>query len=887
MRTSLRAIAALSAALLVVTGPCATLRAEAQTTANTNASFTGNVVDQQSGLPVSGATITLTRAGSTVATATTDGDGTFTFPAEAAGIYSIGISAQGYERSIVSDEALTSTGTTALRIVIQRAASSQGGLHEIGRTSVTGSRNALATTTVINRNISADLIQKEANLRVGDALLAAPGLTSFNLDSAPGDDLNISIRGQRPSEAQALVDGDPIGPIGVFGGTNGGFNYQLSPSAALHNVEITYGTGGSALSGVDAIAGTIDFQTINPTREREFGINQSFGTQGRRQTTLSATGTAGRLGYALLNSVQGTWGGFQPGAVTQSGLLGGDLTSANVAANTWLVSGNYVLRNNLVKLRYELNPTTALTAQAYIGTSWDDKTGEGDNDFQTPQIVAYGAAQGGATPCTLSNGSGGYVAKTDANPNACFTPAQYAAAFSGPAGGTPLAFQTLSLQDYSARLNSTIGRNAVTVEGFANKYDQVYDRNLAGFTNAYWTIGERVSDDIVGDRNTVGFGYLGIHQLYTAGNYGSTGVTYQPDLGSSVGNVFVRDIFNATPHLQIFANANLKSANVSKQTTVDPRLSLVYRPNNADVFRVSAGRANEAPSVQLKSGNPNVSTQPGALNPNCGLNSIGSAPNPTIVNESANEIELSYGHHFGADSQVQVVAYENDVTNALFSNVLPLSTFGPGAVPANLADYLNRIDVVGHCATPATIANLGLSTTANAGAGRFRGIDLTGRLRVNHNVYLDYGYDLISARYFGIPDVSLRRNVLLVDGGQIQSVPFDKGNLGLDVTFGSTEARVDGFYVGRNNGLNRPAYTYFNGFVSHRLAKNLTLNLGVENIFNSQYDQYGRIGYAQYIPENQYGTDATVLDQALNGNGGERFALPERSIVLGISTRVH
>jgi outer membrane receptor protein involved in Fe transport len=888
LRHPLRSLAACSLTLFLAVGPCATHAVEAQSTTAVGAAIGGNVVDQQNGLAVTGATVTLYQAATRVASTKTGADGTFAFPAEPPGLYDIDIDAVGYEHSRVTDEAVTAGGSAlSVRIVVARATSSQSGLREIGRVTANSNRNALATTTVINRTISAALIQREANVRIGDALLTQSGVTSFSLDSAPGDDLNISIRGMRPSEAQTLVDGHPVGPMGLFNGTGGGFNYQLSPSTSLANVQIAYGTGGSALLGIDAIAGTIDFQTLAPTSRRTFDFSQSFGDQGRMQTAISATGTAGRLGYAASFGIAGTYGGFKPQTITQTGLLTGDLTSGNVAANTWLVSGAYLQRNDLLKLRYALSNTSSLQLTGMVATTWDDKTGEGDNDFITPGQVLYNAQQS-ATTCTLPGGGTGYVVVTDANPTACFTPNQYASAFSGPFGGSHVAWQSLRLHDYDGRYTGTFGRHNVVAEGFANAYYQLYDRNYGGFTNRYQTFGERVSDDIVTDRNSFGFGFLAMHQLYQAGTYGNGGpIKNRPDLGSTLTNAFLRDVLTVNPALQIFANANLKHSSVSQQTTLDPRLAFVYRPNSYDVWRISAGRGSEAPNAQLKAGAPIVSTQPDALNPSCGaLNSIGSAPNTALDQESAKELEISYGHRLQGDSQIQIVGYEEDVTNVIFSNNLPLTSFGSSAVPQNLQAYLTRLSTV--CGPSSSIANLALTAAANAGAGRFQGIDFTGRYRISPSFYADFGWDIASARYFGVPVVSQMNNGALRDGQPIVGVPFSKGTLGFDWTLKDrTEMRIDGYFVGRNNALLRAPYGYADAFVARPFGRTLNVSLGVKNLFNSAYDQYGRIGLAQFIPENQFYHDANAIQQNFGCCYGERFGLPQRSFVLTLSTRTH
>jgi outer membrane receptor protein involved in Fe transport len=882
MKLTARAVATLlSVAMLPLSGLPAAAQSpggSSTTAAAQNSSITGAVVDQQTGLPLSNATVSLFQGPKRIAQTTTNAKGAFAFQ-EPGGIYDIVVDAQGYQSSRASDEALTGSSAINVSIVLPRATSGSQGIREIGHVSASSSRNALATTTVVNRNISGDLIGRESNLRVGDALLAQPGLTSFSLDSAPGDDLNISIRGMRPSEVQTMVEGTPVGPLGVFTGTGGGFNYQLTPPFGLSNVQITYGSGGSALLGVDALAGTIDFQSLNPTARPEGYIEQGVGSEGILRTIEQATGTVGKLGYAFSNGVAGTVGGFDPGTTLQRGDLGGNDTSTNIAASTWNVSGNYLLRNNVAKLRYQFTPSTALQVSSYISTSFDDKTGEGDNDYVTPAYAIYAGQQSGLG-CTLPGGGAGLTETVDAG-NQCVTQTKYGADNSGPAGGSAIAYQTQSLQAYDARLTTSSGAHNLAFEGFANQSNLLYNRNEAGHTDQYWTFGYRVSDDIVSNHNDVGIGYFSEHQLFTAGNFGSSGVQDLPGVYSSLGNIFVRDIYNLTSTVTAFVNGNLKSSSVDKQSSFGPRVALVYRPDATNVFRVSAGRSTETPTASLMASQLNISSQPGALNPGCGNISIGSDSNPNLKPETGNELEASYGHRFSQDTQIQVVGYEDDITNAIFQNFLPLSAFGPGATPSNISQYYAQMAKYG-CTAPV----FGLSAADNAGAGRFRGIDATGRYRISHNFYLDYGYDLMSARYYGIPVTDMINSVSLINGGQIGGVPYQKANLAVDYTLGdNTEVRVDGFFQGKNNALYRPPFFYADGFISRPLQHNMFINVGVSNIFNSAYQQYGLFGNAVYVPENQYGTDANSVAEQFSGVNGEEFGLPQRAVTVSISAK--
>jgi hypothetical protein len=859
------------------------------------ATISGTLVDQQSGLPVANAKIVLYQGTKRTADTTSNPNGEFQFTNADPGVYTLEISAVGYQTGQSADLYAFAGQSTAIRTVLVRATTQTGGLREIA--SVTSSSHGLQTSSVITQQISSQTIQREGVLRVADALTALPGVSANDLDSAPGDDLHINLRGLPGSETSALIDGLPTGPVGVGSGQRGGYNFQLSPSFALSNVQVAYGTGGTALYGTDTVGGAIDFQTIDPTVTPASSVELGFGTQGRQQSVVTATGTSGRLGYALEGSVQGTWGNFKPGAFTQNGLLlsGGngyvaDASPSNVALNTYPVSGNYLLRTNLLKLRYHLTPQTSLTALGYVATSWDDKSGEGDNDALSREYV------GAYFDATVAPGANCVPVKvTDAGATQCFTRNQLVNNFNGALGGGGTAWQALRNQHYSLRLDTEHGHNQISASTFFDTFNTLYDRypigaSNNGHVNNYQTVGERISDDIVSEKNDLGFGVYAFNQREIDQFFDATGITTTPTLNSSFTNFFVRDSFTPNPHFSAFASGWFKNNSITNRSEFSPRLTLVFRPTYRDVVRFSAGHSEGVPQVGLLHSAVAYNTSPTNItNPNCQLQTVAQSSNPTLQSEKATDLEASIGHRFGNDTNLQLTGYSMNETGVLFSNVVPLGTFGL-APPANLlSQYLQQLDNNCSAKIPgytASIANLGTTTVFNAGAGRFQGLTFQGRVRFTPHAYFDFNYSTISARYFNMPQLSLQNNVTLIDGGQIGRVPFQQGSLGVDFSSNKGfEARLDGYYVGNNNGLQRKPYTFFNGAISEQV-RNLTFSLGAYNLFNSQYDSFGRIGEGVFVPENPYGTDTTALQQAFNSGIGEQFGLPQRSILFTVTSRI-
>ncbi|HEY4440383.1 MAG TPA: carboxypeptidase regulatory-like domain-containing protein, partial [Candidatus Elarobacter sp.] len=517
----------------------------AQTVPGPTTTIVGTVVAQENGLSVAGASVVLYQGTTVVDKTNTNVDGQYTFAGKPAGIYSVEISATGYQGVRVDDVVSASGSTATLRTPLLRATTANvNALKVIGSTSATGRASSLASTTTIQHDIDPVQLQQQGFLKAADAIAQLPGV---NLTGGPhtiGDDTSVDIRGMGAGEVRPLIDGHPIGPLGVL--NQDYYNYVNSPFSLLNNIQVTVGSGASGLYGVDVIGGTIDFQTLNPTAQPHGELTQQWGQDGTLGTIVKTTGTVGRLGYALGHSVLGSYGDFSPGPIFQGArpnnnqnlpnggacVASNDLTSCNTALNTYSVSANYKVLNDLAKLRYHFTPTTALTLTAYAGNTHQDSTGNGDND-NIPYATRLGQIQTLPQTCP-----GGYLVVTDSNPNACYTAQQWAAASYGPYGGGEDRNRGTSLQDFSALLTTQFGAHAVAISAFSDFYNyHKYSSGAAGldptghfvvgtgtYSDNYLTHGFLISDDIATATNDFGFGYFVEHQKESGNNiaYDST-----------------------------------------------------------------------------------------------------------------------------------------------------------------------------------------------------------------------------------------------------------------------------------------------------------------------------------------------------------------------------
>ena len=891
----------------------------------------GFVVDQVNGLPIPGASIALYRGDVVVRSVKSKPSGGFDIDDVPAGTYTVAISAPGYQNSRSREFVVTRGEETNLNVAVTRATESQGALRTIGSTSVSAA-STLASTTTITRTLDPQLLQNENNLNAGYALVRLPGVNSTGLSSSVSDDQFLNIRGLGESETQTLLDGHPIGPQGVYGINGGGnfptgFNYSDSPLFGLSKVQVTFGSGAIGLYGVDAIGGTVDMQTLNPTPKQSINFWEGGGDQGRQQTAFNISGTSGRLGYALAGGVQGTYGMFAPGLVAQTGRPnnnsnlnnGGactapnDISSCNLALNTYSVSQNSTLRSGLAKLRYNLSSNTTFTSTIFASGQESDSTGNGDNDnipYDTRLAQIKSSPGNCALPGDPAGKTSGYLVITqEGAPQQCYTASQFALNSYGPYGGGADRNRGADTADYDFKLQSTSGKNIFTADGYYNYYKFYKSSEEASgldptgtefagtaYSQFVNTQGYLVSDDIQNVKSDVGFGYFGEYQNDSRLDYNSVNqgiANYVTPASSHYNSGFVRGSFELADKFSLFANFWVKNDTAIGDTNFDPRLSLVFRPGAADVLRVTFGHSTGDPAAELKStAPPTIDVNPTSINPSCTpFNQVGTSGNPGIEPERANDYELGYAHRFDSGSSVQANLYYTSVQNQLFQASEPLSQFGAVVIsPTLLQEIADRIGSV--CSGvdpshPATVLPfLSIGTTFNAARAVSKGVEISGRQRMTRHFYLDYSYDLQSVVQNGINANILQNNPFVINGGQVQGIPIDQATAGIDYANRGFEARLDGYVVGSNNPSSRPAYNAWNGFVSQAIAKALVVNLGVQNVFNQAWQRYGYFGHAPLIPENQYFNDTTAIQQYLSTGSNEEFGLPIRSFQLTLSSHV-
>lgn len=710
------------------------------------ATVIGTVVDQRSALPIKDATVELLSGVTVSASAKTDAYGSFAISDVTPGTYDVSVAAKGYSPSTTLNVGVAAGAVVTLNAALVQAANTSN-LHTIGTVTVTGS--ALASATAITQVVNVQNVVSTGQIRFANLLATLPAI-NLSTSSSPGDDVSINIRGFGSTETATLLDGRPVGPFGV--GAPDAYNFADSPLFALSSVDVTYGSGSQGLYGSDAVAGAVTMHLLEPTTTPHEVFEQQVGTDGILGSALDLTGTQGKFGYVGavgVSGLSGTLNGdiFQsarpellaPGSVNPpfacANASGIDVSKCDQAVDTYPVNQNTKLTSELGKFRYALSANTNVTLSAFSGVQVANSTGNGDNDF-LPYATRLAQIKSSPANCSTTGGSvdNGYQVITDPFTSAmsCYSAPQWAAVSYGPDGGGNGRNRSASMRDYDLHLNSTEGVNHIALDSYVNNYDYEKDSSLSGglsangfklgtpdFTNFYNTHGYLASDDLIGAANDFGFGYASLQQIQSGSQLAGIGANgnfaFIPDFPTSKfgeSSFFVRDTHEFGDRFSGFLNAWVKKINGVSGETFDPRVTGQYRPDSNDVIRLTYGHSDGPPAPELSATGPLFEPDPGAslTNVSCSphSNTLGaSLGNPNLTDESANDVELGYGHGFAGGSTFQVNAYATNVTNELFGANLPLTTIGINNITfasGALQNYLTHLITQGCLPAGATIA---------------------------------------------------------------------------------------------------------------------------------------------------------------------------------------
>ena len=223
------------------------------------ATFKGKISAE--GKPVLGADVIL-RKGQEVKGTSSQASGDYQVKVPA-GTYKLTISSVGF-KTITQDISLTENE------VLSRNFSLEKDLLEIDQVVVTATRNIIPQykSPVVVSKVTGHIFETTQSLSLAEGLNFTPGLrTETNCQNCGFNQLRIN--GLEGSYSQILVNGRP-----VFSSLAGVYGLEMIPANMIDRVEVVRGAG-SVLYGGNAIGGTVNILTKDPTRNT-FSVGNSL-----------------------------------------------------------------------------------------------------------------------------------------------------------------------------------------------------------------------------------------------------------------------------------------------------------------------------------------------------------------------------------------------------------------------------------------------------------------------------------------------------------------------------------------------------------------------------------------------------------------------------------
>ena len=430
--------------------------AAAQTITVAPAAISGSVNSERG--PVGGAAVTV--SGPVLRTAITRADGTFSLTDLAPGIYTIVVKAAGYQAASRENVVVTE-GETVVNVALSGVQTS-GGLKEIAKvTTVARSGNFNITPASVDV-ISSQTLTERDTPRVRQELETIPGVSLSRSSLYTGNTSTVfdnvvfaAVRGGQPFETGTLVDGHPM----YGAASNAGFSIGWIPPEFLQRVDVVKGPGATTPSISNAINGSVNFVTLDPSRTATGGMfsieTDGFGgsIERLRYVNRLTSKLSAAVGYQLWDSPGPSNGSQEYFLVgkNNTNLINGQPFANCVGTNCQFTLSpnagayyqNFILapyviqglgccttdqtaftsRSPLIKLRYDFSPSFFVDA-GYFGNQTFQQVpltlgtyifapGAGYSGSVQPGVVTAVAGYGGGTTAPVSGT--GYVSAMTLN----------------------------------------------------------------------------------------------------------------------------------------------------------------------------------------------------------------------------------------------------------------------------------------------------------------------------------------------------------------------------------------------------------------------------------------------------------------------------------------
>ncbi len=700
-------------------------------------------VHSPSGAPLAGVHIVV-HSNAASANATSDERGNFTLNS-GPGAYELDASTRGYQSASILFSLVRDS-----RINVGLEPVNAPTLRTIATVTVDGRLTpilgAIPTITVSRADF-----ERVGNQQIVQGLQALPGATFTRPDGGASSAIAVvSLRGPDPSESLIALDGQLLND-----GNTGDLDLSRLPVAAFSSVSVSEGLGPEDANGSNTFGGAINFVSLRPTLAPHSAYSLSAGSFGNTEGWFNATGSHGRLGYALAADDQN-----QAGYVNQTVLLNGTTPTP--------LGSSLASHLGLTDLVWTFSQRADITARVFaLGNVRDQSSSINGID-------------------RLNSDKG----------------TQLYGQFIGP-GDQSLA-QVIRAYQITDRMPLGAGEltssfsasnNSVSING--NASDPAYDVTHNDHRyNAALTWEREFSTS----RFALG-GYTRYESLAFLAPPSTTPLTpfqAQPKLGQTINVLYARGQFAPTRKLRLEGGA-FESRYTSFGSNLDGRFAALYSSDPHTTVRFSLGTGFRAPLLIERYQFPL-----GQLGQD-GLGVFVGQGNPKEHPEHATEYELGISHEFTA-ATLDFSLYRTNLRN-------PIEVYYPIALAESGGCTANSVDnpIPGCVSFNSNVGNAVYEGAELRYVQRFVPQHLF--LTVLYGLNIAYPKDLNA--FYSNPTSAAN----LVDNQQFPGIPQQQGSLQLDWAANSWHAGAQAIFRGNNNELNQHPFTTVNALFGKTIGR--------------------------------------------------------------------
>jgi outer membrane cobalamin receptor len=754
-------------------------------------------VHTPSGAPISQARIVF--SGPQHVVATTDAAGNASVTARA-GRYELSVSAPGYV-AVAVDTGYIVAGSK-VDVALEPVDSAK--LRVVGRVTVNGwtalDRNVVPEATVTRSQMDALGYQN-----VLESLGQVPSTIIQHPDAgAPTTPAVASLRGPDPSESLITLDGQVLND-----GNTGDLDLSEFAVPAFESVDVTEGLGPIDSEASNTFGGAVNFVSLQPSLTPHLNLSGSVGSYGTDQEWMNATGTIGKLGYAIAGNNYTQAGEanqyalvYPQNNVTPENCSGAGGTPQNCPMLEHLGS-TIAARLGLVNLDYDFSQDADLGFRVFTLGNVADESSALNGIAGNATCVASTVPGPLCGPGTLPLG-----ATSVANP------------VYGDHVGSGEANFTQDIRAYDAYSRMPLGSGSLDADFYASDNGVDFTGGAVSpydVTHEDTRYNEALSWGRTFDDSEFDFGgYTRQESLTGAGVVGST--------SQSMDSYFARGSQEIGSSLRILGGL-YESHYSTFGNTFNWRLGASYDLSSSSVIHASAGTGFRAPLLIERYYFPPVVVA-GKLEPNPGLPPpdqncvVLGQGDPNERPEHATEYELGYSQAFSDLASLDVSVYRSNLRDTI-------ENFYPGGGAVN------------YCGTNSPNGFV-YEYPINIGNAVYQGSEMRFRERFPRQgllLQLSYGLNVAYPYALG-PNVSNPTSGgTLVAYHQFLQIPQQQGSATLFWSANGWHAATAITAYGHNNALNQPPYALVDLSVGRNLGP-VDVTLAGTNIFSSVSGPY-------------------------------------------------